>query len=80
MGCGILFPRDYVCQYDRYVSTEQTTVYDSLVSGQLHSLATQPVGEETLLPNEKEVGWPIEQIWTFWRKRTCSPNKQLCTG
>jgi len=32
MGCGILFPRDYVCQYDRYVSTVQTAVYDLLIT------------------------------------------------
>jgi len=32
MSCGILFPRDYMCQYDRYVSTVQTAVYDLLIT------------------------------------------------
>jgi hypothetical protein len=32
MSCGILFPRDYMCQYDRYVSTVQTADYDLLIA------------------------------------------------
>jgi len=32
MGCGIVFPRDYVCQYDRYVST---VVYDLLITSRI---------------------------------------------
>jgi hypothetical protein len=35
MGCGILLPRDYMCQYDRYVSTVQTTVYDLLITNRI---------------------------------------------
>ena len=35
MGCGILFPRDYVCQYDRYVSVVQTAVYDLLMTSRI---------------------------------------------
>ena len=35
MGCGILFPRDYMCQYDRYVSTVQTAVYDLLITSRI---------------------------------------------
>jgi hypothetical protein len=31
MDCGILFCRDYMCRYDRYVSTVQTAVYDLLI-------------------------------------------------
>ena len=32
MGGGILFPRDYMCRYDRCVSTVQTAVYDLLIT------------------------------------------------
>jgi len=35
MGCGILFPRDYMCQYDRYVSTVQTAVCDLLITSRI---------------------------------------------
>jgi len=35
MGCGILFPRDYVCQYDRYVSAVQRAVYDLLFTSRI---------------------------------------------
>jgi len=35
MGYGILFPRDYMCQYDRYVSTVQTAVYDLLITNRI---------------------------------------------
>ena len=36
MGCGILFPRDYMCQYDRYVvSAVQTAVYDLLITSRI---------------------------------------------
>jgi len=36
-------------------------------------------GERTLLPIEKEIGWSLEQIWTFWRRGKCSPNEQSST-
>ena len=35
LGCGILFPRDYMCQYDRYVSTVRRAVYDLLISSRI---------------------------------------------
>jgi len=35
MGCGILFRRDYMCQYDRYVSTVQTAVYDLSITSRI---------------------------------------------
>jgi len=35
MRCGILFPGDYVCQYDRYVSAVQTAVRDLLITSRI---------------------------------------------
>jgi hypothetical protein len=35
MGCGILFRRDYMCRYDRYVWTVQTAVYDLLITNRI---------------------------------------------
>jgi len=35
MGCGILFHTDYMCQYDRYMSTVQTAVCDFLITSRI---------------------------------------------
>jgi len=34
----------------------------SAVNGQLHTLATLPLGKQLLVPNELEVGWAVELL------------------
>jgi hypothetical protein len=43
------------------------------VSGQLHALATLPLGKEPLVPIGKEAGWAPEPIWTNLERREILP-------
>jgi len=38
-----------------------------LVTGQFHTLATLPLGKETLPPTEKEPGHVLELVWMLWK-------------
>jgi hypothetical protein len=38
------------------------------VSGQLHSQAALPPGEEPPVPIGQEAGWAPEPVWTMWRR------------
>jgi hypothetical protein len=44
------------------------------VSGQLHALATLPLGKEPLVFIGKEAGWTPELVWMLWRRgKSLSP-------
>jgi hypothetical protein len=39
------------------------------MSGQPHTVAALPLGEELLLPIEQEAGWTSELVWMFYRRQ-----------
>jgi len=44
------------------------------VSGQLHTLATLPLGKWPLTPTVQEIGWAPEPVWTQMEREKILPS------